>query len=319
MLSIFTEQKYENIIMIAKFFNKTKPINTLIALVFLAIIFLISFFYSTSTTINIDTVLKRLALLGVFLIILFLINFIVRKNQLTKNNAYVLLLMVLFVGMFPLVLTSAKLLATNLILLLAYRRIYSLRSQKSTKEKLFDSTFWIGIATLIYPWSFLYMVLVFATVIVFKKWTLRHAIIPLVGFITPVFLYFTYLLAFNKLDNFDLSWEPGFNFYNYNSLKLLIPIALILAFLIWTVFPTTVKIMTVNNKFRLYWMVVLFHLTISLFIVIFAPVKNGSEFLFLMFPMAIAFTNYLQRVKEKWFREVFLYLFLAITITIYIL
>jgi len=31
------------------------------------------------------------------------------------------------------------------------------------------------------------------------------------------------------------------------------------------------------------------------------------------------FTNYLQMVKEKWFKDVFLYSFLAVTITIYFL
>ena len=81
---------------------------------------------------------------------------------------------------------------SNFILLFAFRRIYSLRSGLRTKEKLFDGAFWIGVASWFYIWSLLFMVLVYVGIYIFRKADLRNAIIPLVGFVTPVFLSFTY-------------------------------------------------------------------------------------------------------------------------------
>jgi hypothetical protein len=305
--------------MIAKFFKKTKPINTLIVLVLLTIVFIITTVSFTSTEFTLTNLIKKLILFAFLVATLFIINFIVRKNGLTKNNSYVILLVVFCFAIFPFSTLNSQLLGTHFLLLLAYRRIYSLRTTKDIKDKIFDASFWIGIATLIYPWSFLYLTLVFFAVFYFNKLTLKNTIIPLVGFITPIFIYGVYLLLIDGFDTFDLKLVSSLSILSYNSFKLLIPIALISGFLIWAIFPTTIKIIAVNNEFRASWFLLLMHLLISVFVIIPSPIKNGSEFLFLFFPTAIIFTNYLQIIEEKWFKEVFLYFFLAATITIYLL
>ena len=305
--------------MIAKFFKKTKPINTLIVLVLLTIVFIITTVSFTSTDFTLTNLTKQLILFAFLVATLFIINFIVRKNGLTKNNSYVILLVVFCFAIFPFSTLNSQLLGTHFLLLLAYRRIYSLRTTKDIKDKIFDASFWIGIATLIYPWSFLYLTLVFFAVFYFNKLTLKNTIIPLVGFITPIFIYGVYLLLIDDFDTFDLKLVSSLSILSYNSFKLLIPIALISGFLIWAIFPTTIKIIAVNNEFRASWFLLLMHLLISVFVIIPSPIKNGSEFLFLFFPTAIIFTNYLQIIEEKWFKEVFLYFFLAATITIYLL
>ena len=305
--------------MIAKFFKKTKPINTLIVLVLLTIVFIITTVSFTSTEFTLTNLIKKLILFAFLVATLFIINFIVRKNGLTKNNSYVILLVVFCFAIFPFSTLNSQLLGTHFLLLLAYRRIYSLRTTKDIKDKIFDASFWIGIATLIYPWSFLYLTLVFFAVFYFNKLTLKNTIIPLVGFITPIFIYGVYLLLIDGFDTFDLKLVSSLSILSYNSFKLLIPIALISGFLIWAIFPTTIKIIAVNNEFRASWFLLLMHLLISVFVIIPSPIKNGSEFLFLFFPTAIIFTNYLQIIEEKWFKEVFLYFFLAVTITVYLL
>ena len=305
--------------MIAKFFNKTKPINILIVLILLTIIFLSATFSLVNTIFSFEFFLKKIAVLGLLLMTVFVINFIISKNSLVKNNSYALLLLILCIGMFPFSTINNVLLITHFFLLLAYRRIYSLRTVKNSKEKLFDSSFWIGIATLIYPWSFVYLLLVYIGASIFNKLTFRNILIPLIGFLTPILLYAVYLLATDNFDSFDLQLTYSLTFLNYNSLKLLIPITLILGYLLWAIFPTTAKVIAVNNEFRTSWFLLLAHLVISVLIIIPSPIKNGSEFLFLFFPATIMLANYLQIVKEEWFKEVFLYLFLVITIVVFLL
>ena len=307
--------------MIANFFSKTKPINVL------AIVMLLFFIYLLSTLVNFDGVfsvaflLQRASYFLLLLIILFSVNFIVRKNNLVKDNSYTLLLYVVLIGMFPFSLLNFKLAILNFILLLSYRRIYSLRTQKDVKEKIFDSSFWIGIAALIYPWSALILVLVFLAIYVFDKWTWRNMLIPLVGFFCPIIIYVAYLIAVNKPEALDtiLNFSLYLDFDNYNSFKLLIPLAIVVSLMLWAIVPTTLKIIAVNNEFRSSWQLLIAHFFILVVVILPWTNKNGSELLFLFFPMAIIYANYLQIVEEKWFKEVFLYNFLALTIAVYFL
>ena len=305
--------------MIANFFNTTKPFNTLVVIVVLALIYGLSSFYSID--INLDFIIfsKNVLFFFVLLTTFFMVNFIVRKNGLSKDNSYVLFLMVLFFGMFPLSTINYLLIIANLILLLAYRRIYSLRTNKDIKEKIFDSAFWVGIATIVYPWCFLFLLLVYAAISIFKKATLRNVIIPLIGFLTPIIIYGVFLFASDDFYSINSQMNYNFSFLDYNSLKMLVPISIIIGFLLWTIIPTTIKISSVNNEFKTSWLLVLFHLLISIIIALTSIDKNGSEFIFIFFPTAIIFTNYLQTTEEKWFKDVFLYLFLAVTISIYLL
>tara|TARA_R110002073_G_scaffold279026_1_gene442879 strand:+ start:119492 stop:120415 length:924 start_codon:yes stop_codon:yes gene_type:complete len=307
--------------MIANFFNKTKPINTLLIIVLLFFIYTISLLLNTNQPATFYFISKRVLYFILLLIILFSVNFIVRKNNLTKSNSYSILLFVCLLGMFPFSILNFNLAIVNLILLFAYRRIYSLRTTKDTKEKLFDSSLWIGIATLIYPWSSLTLFLTFAAIYLFDKFTVRNILIPMVGFIVPIFIYSAYLIAINSFDSLFavFNFEYSLSFEAYNSLKLLIPLTIVTALIIWSIFPTTLKINAINNEFKNSWLLLVFHFFLLTFVVLPWPTKNGSEFLFLFFPMAIIFTNYLQIVEENWFKELFLYALLAVVTIVFFL
>jgi len=300
--------------MIANFFNKTKPINTLFVIGLLFFVYTFSILFNIDEEITFYFFLKRLGYFLLLLIILFTVNFIIRKNNLAKDNSYAILLCVLLIGMFPFSVLDFELLFVNLILLFAYRRIYSLRTKKETQKKIFDSGFWIGLATVVYPWSSISLLLIYVAIYFFDKSTWRNAIIPIVGFATPILIYASYKYATNDVDMLfeNLIFEYNTNFRVFNSAKLLIPLALICSLSLWSIFPTSYKIITVNNEFRNSWNVLIFHFIAAIFIMLPWSAKNGGELFFLFFPLAIIFTNYLQIIEEKWFKEVFLYTFLAV-------
>jgi len=305
--------------MIANFFNTTKPFNIIVIIVVLTLIYGTSSFYSMDANLDFILLLEKALNFLILLLTFFMVNFIIRKNGLSKDNSYVLFLMVLFFGMFPLSTINYLLIITNVILLFAFRRIYSLRTNKDIKGKIFDGAFWVGIATIVYPWCFLFLFLVYAAISTYKKATLRNVIIPLIGFLTPILIYGAIIFISDGFYNYNWRINYDFSFVDYNSLRMLVPITIIVGFLLWTILPTTIKISSVNNEFKTSWLLVLFHLLVSIIIVLTSIEKNGSEFIFMFFPTAIIFTNYLQIEKEKWFKDVFLYLFLAVTISIYLL
>mgnify|MGYP000577890888 CR=1 FL=1 len=51
-------------------------------------------------------------------------------------------------------------------------------------------------------------------------------------------------------------------------------------------------------------------IAIAILIAVIAPVKNGSEFLFLFAPFSIIMANYIEVISERWFKEVFIVLLL---------
>ncbi len=307
--------------MIANFFKKSKPAGIILIIGLLFIYYFFATFYVSANNLSINLFGNRLILFGLGVVWLLVFNFIVSKNKLTLDNLYGLLLGVIFLGTFYESMFSSKLLLTNILLLLAFRKIYSLSSNLNTKMKLFDAAFWIGIASLIYLWSFLFFILIYVGIVLYKKVFIRNLIIPIVGFITPIFLYFTYCIYLNKLplfyQKFDVNFSLDFNYYSLT--KYLLPLILISLMLIWSIIRVTPSIVLVSNKLKQKWMLLLNHLVVAIIVVGLSEIKNSSELLFLIFPAGIIIANFIPKLKSSLFKNVIIYLFLALSISVYFL
>ena len=305
--------------MIANFFNKTKPINFLVLSILLTIIYIIGIQAVVNFNISLHYMLKNIFFLFLLIISIFIINFILRKNVLTDDNSYAILFYILLFGIFPFSFSDGGILVSNFILLFAFRRIYSLRSMLKPKEKIFDSAFWIGLASLFYVWSFLYLFLLFFAIFIFNKLNWKKFLIPFIGWITPVFLFYTYLLLINDLSFFEDFWKLpySFEYYNYLDYKLLVPISFLMFFGLFAIPPITQKYLLAKIDFKSTWFVLLTHIATALIIIFFAPLKNGSEFSFLFFPLSILYANYLQITEKYWLKELVLYNFFILLIVVY--
>jgi len=307
--------------MIANFFNKTKPVVFFILTLLLLV-------YYVSVVVNYKfeafSFLWLGQLVAVFLlIIVFLLisNFIIKKNALTQNNSYPILLMVLLLGTFYETMFNIEIVISNILLLLGFRKIYSLRSISATKLKLFDAGFWFGVAALFYAWSILFVLLIYIALIIFERITVKNLLRPLVGVITPIFIYFTYCFSFGSISDFYNCWDfnPNINYTSYNNLKLLLPITVSLAAVIWSIITLTPKVTVSGIHIKRSWRIVLNHLIFAAIIIAFAPNKNGSEMFFMIFPLSVIVTNYFRISPSENFKNLILYLFLIISISVYFL
>ena len=236
---------------------------------------------------------------------LLVVNFIIKKNNLAQNNSYVLLLIAMLLGTFYESMFSNSILFANIILLFAFRKTYSLRSATNTKQKLFDAGFWVGIATLIYVWSFFYIVLIYLAIIIYQKLEIKNLFIPIIGLVIPVFIYFTYCFYFDNLAAFYARWEfdLNLNFAPYNQFKLLIPIAFLLTLAIWSIVLLTPKYVNRGVNSKRSWRFVLNQLIISAIIVFLSPVKNGSEMFFMIFPLSVIVALFLRKSSSKYVQK----------------
>lgn len=307
--------------MIANFFNKTKPVVLFTIVVCLFVYLLSAAFVFKFEDFSSLFFIKIFGSFLLIIVILIIVNFVVKKNRLTRDNSYALLLVVVILGTFNETLFSLKFLLANIALLLSYRKVYSLRSAINTKSKLFDASLWLGVAALISEWSLLFVILIYIGMTIYQKIDFKNIFIPMVGLVTPIFIFFAYCLLIENIELFYNRWlfETNFNFVPYNQLKLLIPITFLLAIMFWSVGIFIPKLSAIGVNAKRSWVLGFNHLLISMIFVVVSPIKNGSEVLFMVFPLAVISANFLQKSPSENFKNLVLYLFFGISIVVYFL
>jgi len=296
--------------MITSIFSKSKPINLIIVSVFMVLVFVMSNF--NTLFVDINETLKAVLKLFVVLFSLFLLDFIVAKNSLTKKNSYAIMTFGLLFGMFPEALKYSDLLFANLFVLFALRRLISLHSSLHTKKKLFDSGFWIMLATLFYFWAILFFALVLVALIYHSKNDAKNTIIPFAGVATAVLLLLTYniILYDTYIGPSNFERYASLDFTAYNSLAQIIKFTVLFTSFVWTLVYYFKSLPDKNKKLRPSFFLVAWSAVIAILIAIIAPVKNGSEFVFLFAPFAMIMANYIEAISDSWFKEVFISLML---------
>ena len=143
--------------MITSLFRKSTPLNYSIVIIGVLFVFFIAQMHLNIVNVTGNIFLKDVVLLTIIFASLFTTNFISKKNGLSKDSAYTVLFYFLFLMFFPSVWTNIQLLLSNFFILLAMRRILSMHSAKAPKEKIFDASLWIFIASFFHFWSVLFM------------------------------------------------------------------------------------------------------------------------------------------------------------------
>jgi len=299
--------------MLANFLNKTKPINFIGLLLLFFICFSISIFFSVFyDNFTFAKILKSAILLALFLNVFFFYNFILSKNKLTYDNSYAYFLFTILIICLLSELANYRNLILTIIYLLFLRKIYSLRSSKKVIQKLFDSGFWLGILCIIEPFSVLFLFLIFAGTFLHQKITIHTLFTPIIGLSIPLFLFFTYFVWFDKTEEFsnlfDFNINIAFNFYNTPKYIWFISSILLVSFI--SMFVKSIKTLAISNTFRRSWVLLITNLFIGIVFLILLPLKNGSELIFILFPISVISANGIELVKKRSVKNLILYTFL---------
>lgn len=291
--------------MISSFFSKAKPIHLLVVSAMLFIVFVITKMTTLTEIFSVEVFFKQAFLFGVCLASLFVLDFFVSKNNLTKRNSYKILMFGLFVAVLPETLGNSKLLVANLFILLALRRIISLRSRKEIKKKLFDAAFWISLATLLFFWASLFYILIFVALLLHSIVDIKNSIIPLIGVLCVAIIAASYMIV----TGIDIEtylhgfFDVSFDFTSLNSKRMIIAATLLLSYGTWASFYFMRSIKQQLKSYRPSFVIVIMSSLIALIIILVSPYKDGSEFIFLLAPLSIIMSNYLEIIPERWFKE----------------
>ena len=307
--------------MITSIFSKSRPINYILITILLLTCFAIYQFTTSYSTISVYEIIEKVIFSLVLIGSLFITNFITKKNGLSKDNSYTFLLFCIFFILFPGTFSNGNLIISNALILLALRRLISMQSMVTPKEKIFDASLWVFAASLFHFWSILFILLVFISIIFHVSRDYRNWIIPFIAFFTVVVITTFFALIFNPdfifryssgiVMDFDVNYIK--NIFQSFSLGLYIIVAMIAFFTM--LFILTHKPLNLQSSYKK----IIFAFILGLTIFFISPNKDNTYLIFTFVPVSIMLTNYLETIKKYWLKESILGIIILASVINYVL
>lgn len=309
--------------MLASVFNKSRPINYVIIAVTLVLFYLAYLFktYSGAETGYISLIFQKFGLLLLLVSGLFLLNFIAHKNRLSKDTTYAMLLFMVFLLLFPTVFVNTNSIIANFFLLLALRRLISLQSLLTPKEKIFDASFWIFVATLFHFWSIVYIIMVFIAIIIHVAADYRNWVIPFIAFFAVGILFAMATLIINE-DFFTHvvgEMRISFDFTYFENIYQNIALAFFASVTVLFLFAYLVFINGMPINLKTGHRQILLSFLIGVGIYVLSADKNNSMLVFTFAPLAIMGANYLENQEKYWIKEAVLATTVLVALLLFIL
>lgn len=301
--------------MITSIFSKSKPINFIIV----SILVVVALGFQVYSGVNVPdfSLFEKGFALFLVLFSLFITDFIVSKNELTKSNSYAILVFGLSVTIFPKIFDDVNLLISNLLILFALRRLFSLHTKRSLKKKFFDAVFWIALASLFYAWSILFISVVVLALSHYWQNEGKYIAISFFAVVTVFVLLVLYNIIFKDqfLPDSNFDFRYNLNFSNYNSLDKIIIFTIIIAIFIWSLVYYIKNSAEKNKRLKPIHALVILSALIALLVGFMALEKGGNEAIFFIFPFSIIVANCIETIEENWFREIFVGLLILLPFT----
>ena len=295
--------------MLASIFSKTRPINYIMLTLLIVVGYSLFIVLDSSIEWTTFEMSKRGCVLLLLLMMMYVSQFIVSRNRLVDDSAYVPLIFTSFLFLFPTSFDNVRVIIASYFILLALRRIFSLHSLKQSKEKLLDASLWICIASLFHFWSILYFILLFYAIAFFGAKDYRNWVIPLVSFLGAS-IFLTLYLLIQDID-FVTWWservQVSFDFMYFENvfqnIALAVFVSIALLYAVSQALAIKSKPFNMQNTYK---KIVLSFLIGAAIYVISADKSNGL-LLFTFFPLAILGANYIEGIPQRWRKEANVY------------
>jgi Family of unknown function (DUF6427) len=307
--------------MITRFFKTSKPIHVVIIAVFTLIMFIVTNLGNIKEGLSFNIAIIELSKYGVVLFSILTLSFLVKKNKLTNNNNYDILIYGLLLAILPITMYVTNILIANFFILLALRRIISLRSNIHVKKKLFDAAFWIAIAALFHFWAILFFVLIIAALLLYSIAHFKNWIIPFIGVLVVMMLTASYFVvvhgSFVELFNYLGTINANFSSKTFTTLTFEVFVIGVLG--AWALIFYSINLKQKQKAYRPMYMLILIAFLIGLAVIFISPNKDGSEFLFALPVLSIIIANYLESIKKYWVSEFYVWVLILTPIALLML
>ena len=306
--------------MISSIFGKSKPINYIIILGFLFLFYAALSYDLLSRMDQLEQLFLHVVVLGILLFSIMIVNFIVKRNQISGTNDFTIFYYSLLIVLFPEVLLDYNAIMSSFFLLLALRRLISLKSLKSVKLKLFDSTFWIMVGSLFYDWVLLFLLLVYIGIYIYEPKNFRNWLVPLVSLACFVILLYSFIIITGNTSfasahyqfkiysesNLINSIQGGLKMFLYT---ILVMIAGIVSF---------VKLRKLGMGKVVTMRLVAIAFVLGIVVTFFKSSESAAPIILTFLPASVLFTKYVEVIKRINIKEVTLILSLVIPFMVFL-
>lgn len=299
--------------MITSVFKKSTPLNYSLVVILILVFFFMFQIKDPSWVSSYFLAFQKVSLLCFILASFFMINFIVKKNGLSKDNGYAILFYLLFLLFFPTIFNNANVVYANFFILLALRRLVSLQSLKASKEKIFDAAFWIFVASLFQFWSILFLILVYISIVFHVSRDYRNWVLPFIAFFAVAILFYMTSLIFNIdamafiQERAVLDFKIDYFKNNYENAALSIYTAV-------TLFFVTSMLMTLSNRPQIVhssYKKIVAYFFIAVLVFLISPNKSNDLLLFSIAPLTIMAASHVEYMQQKLNNEIVYYVLIV--------
>lgn len=295
--------------MITSVFKKSTPLNYSLVVILILVFFFMFQIRETSWINSYFTIFQKVSLLCFIFGSFFMVNFIVKKNGLSKDNGYAIFFYLLFILFFPTIFNHPNVVYANFFILLALRRLISLQSLKASKEKIFDASFWIFVACLFQFWSILFIILVFISIIFHVSRDYRNWVLPFIALLAVSIVFYMVSLMFHidavkfvqeravvdfRIDYFKNNYENG-------ALSIYAAVVVFFVFSMLTTLSNRPQIVHTSYK----KVVACFFIAVLVFIV--SPDKTNDLLLFSIAPLSMMAASHVEYMQQKLNNEIVFY------------
>lgn len=299
--------------MITSVFRKSTPLNYSLVVILILVFFFLFQFQDSSWMSSSFLTFQKLSLLCFIFASFFLINFIVKKNGLSKDNGYSIFFYLLFILFFPTIFNNPNVIYANFFILLALRRLISIQSLKASKEKIFDASFWILIASLFQFWCILFLILVFISIIFHVSRDYRNWVLPFIALmaVAVIFILISLIFHINAVEFFEKRAVMNFNIdyfknnYENGALSIYVAVSLFFVFSMLTTLSNRPQI--VHSSYKK--IVACFFIATLVFIV--SPNKSNDLLLFSIAPLSMLASSHVEYIQQKLNNEIVFYVLIA--------
>jgi len=296
--------------MIASVFSKSRPFNYVLLTFLVVLCFIVYQIKHNFSSPTEDFTFFGIAKSGVILILVvastFITNFIAKKNGLSKDSSYSFLFFFLFLLFIPSLFNNLRIMLASFFILLAIRRLISMKSLITPKEKLFDASFWIFVAALFHFWSILFIIIVFISIIIHVSNDYRNWIIPFIAFFAVFILFLFFSLVIDKqwitmfLNQIQLDLKFYYFTNSIENLSLTLWLLFSSFFLLAMVFTLTKRPLILHASYQK----IIFSMLIAALVYVCSPDKNNDLLIFGLMPLSVLATAYIEQLRDAVAKEV---------------
>ena len=292
--------------MIASVFKKSTPLN------YALIVFLVLFFFfiyqiqDTSWMSSGVLLLKKGFTFLLVLASIFLASFIGKRNGLTKDSGYAAIFFLLFVLFFPSIFNNLDLLFANFFVLLALRRLISLQSMKASKEKIFDASLWIILASLFHFWSILFLILVFISIILLVSRDYTNWVLPFIALLAVgiLFAFFTSIFDINLLQYLEKASQTNFAIDYFTNTSENIAFSIYVSVALFFVFSMFISLSHRPSMTQTSYKKVVASFFIGAIVFVVSADKSSDFLALTIAPLAILATAHLEYSQTRFKQEI---------------